>query len=106
MTTNHSYPWVKTIAEAKIIQEQLRHQVIAVDDLGVVKHVAGIDMGFENNYAISKAAIAVLTYPELALVEQVIARIPTAFPYVPGYLSFREIPAILAAFSWLDILPI
>lgn len=104
-----SLPGVKTVAEAKVIQEQLRHQVITTDDLGVVKYVAGVDIGFEKNYekkhAISKAAIAVLTYPELELVEQVIARIPTAFPYVPGYLSFREIPAILAAFPQLTITP-
>lgn len=105
MTINPSAPWVKTVAEAKIIQEQLRHQVITADDLGVVKYVAGVDIGFENNFVISKAAIAVLTYPELELVEQVIARVPTAFPYVPGYLSFREVPAILAAFPQLSITP-
>jgi deoxyribonuclease V len=105
LTINSSAPWVKTVAEAKVIQEQLRHQVIDADDLGVVRYVAGVDIGFENNFAISQAAIAVLTYPELELVEQAIVRIPTAFPYVPGYLSFREVPAILAAFPQLRITP-
>ncbi|MEL6494764.1 MAG: deoxyribonuclease V [Cyanobacteria bacterium J06623_7] len=99
------HPWVKTAAEAKVIQLELCDRVITTDELGKVKYVAGVDIGFENNYAISKAAIAVLTYPELELVEQAIARIPTAFPYVPGYLSFREIPAILAAFPKLNITP-
>jgi deoxyribonuclease V len=88
-----------------MIQEQLRDQVISYDDLGAVKYVAGVDIGFINNYAISQAAIAILSYPELELIEQAIARIPTAFPYVPGYLSFREIPAILAAFPQLKITP-
>ena len=105
MVIKHSHPWVKTAAEAKVIQLQLRDRVIDSDRLGEVKHVAGVDIGFEDNYAISKAAIAILTYPELELVEQAIARIPTAFPYVPGYLSFREIPAILAAFPKLKIIP-
>ena len=105
MTEESQHPWVKTVAEAKVIQEQLRHQVVRSDHLGEVKYVAGVDIGFENNFAISKSAIAVLTYPELELVEQAIARIPTAFPYVPGYLSFREIPAILAAFPQLKITP-
>ncbi|MEL7011511.1 MAG: deoxyribonuclease V [Cyanobacteria bacterium J06588_4] len=105
MTVEPRHPWVKTVAEAKVIQEQLRHQVIKSDRLGEVKYVAGVDIGFENNYAISKSAIAILTYPELELVEQAIARIPTAFPYVPGYLSFREIPAILAAFPQLKTIP-
>lgn len=45
-----SLPGVKTVAEAKVIQEQLRHQVITADDLGVVKYVAGVDIGFEKNY--------------------------------------------------------
>ncbi len=105
MEINLTHPWVKTVAEAKIIQAQLKHQVIASDCLAKVKYVAGADIGFEDNYAISKAAVVVLTYPELELVEQAIARIPTAFPYVPGYLSFREIPAILEVLPQLKITP-
>ncbi|MGF1590246.1 MAG: deoxyribonuclease V [Pleurocapsa sp.] len=105
MEINLTHSWVKTVAEAKAIQEQLKQQVIALDCLAKVNYVAGVDIGFEDNYAISKAAVAVLTYPELELVEQAIARIPTAFPYVPGYLSFREIPAILAVLPQLKITP-
>ncbi len=105
MKIDLNHPWVKTVAEAKQIQEQLRPKAIATDCLGEVKYVAGVDIGFEDNYKISKAAVAVLSYPELELVEKAIARIPTAFPYVPGYLSFREIPAILAAFPQLKQIP-
>ncbi len=99
------HPWVKTIAEAKEIQEQLRHKVITSDQLGEIKYVAGVDTGFEDKYKISKAAVVILSYPNLDLVEQAIARIPTAFPYIPGYLSFREIPAILAAFPQIKHTP-
>ena len=105
MNINPTHPWVKTVTEAKEIQEQLRHQVITQDCLGEVKYVAGVDIGFEDNFAISKAAVVVLSYPELELIDRAIARIPTAFPYVPGYLSFREIPAILAALPQLTIKP-
>jgi deoxyribonuclease V len=105
LTINFSHPWVKTVGEAKLIQAQLQDKVIDADELGEVRYVAGVDIGFKNNYAISQAAIAILTYPELELVEQAIARIPTAFPYVPGYLSFREIPAILAAFPQIKTTP-
>ena len=105
MKINFTHPWVKTVAEAKVIQEQLKDKVITHDCLGKVKYVAGVDIGFEDNYAISKAAVAVLSFPELELVEKAIARIPTAFPYVPGYLSFREIPAILKAMPQLNITP-
>ncbi len=105
MKVNFAHPWVKTAAEAKEIQAQLRNQVITEDCLGKVKYVAGVDIGFEDNYAIAKAAVAVLNFPDLELVEQAIARMPTAFPYVPGYLSFREIPVILKALPQLKITP-
>ena len=105
MKINSNHPWVKTVAEAKEIQQQLQPQTITVDSLGEVKYVAGVDIGFEDNYKISKAAVAVFSYPELELVETAIARIPTAFPYVPGYLSFREIPAILAALPKINHIP-
>ncbi|MGV2826757.1 deoxyribonuclease V [Myxosarcina sp. GI1(2024)] len=99
------HPWVKTIDEAKAIQLDLSSKVITEDQLGVVKYVAGVDIGFEDKYAITKAAIAVLSFPELELVETAIARIPTVFSYVPGFLSFREIPAILEALPQLQITP-
>jgi deoxyribonuclease V len=105
LTIKFSHPWVKTVGEAKLIQAQLRDKVIDADELREVRYVAGVDIGFKNNYTISQAAIAILTYPELELVEQAIARIPTAFPYVPGYLSFREIPAILAALPQIKTTP-
>ena len=100
-----SHPWVKTVAEAKVIQEQLKTQVITQDCLGTVNYVAGVDVGFKNNFKITQAAVAVLSFPQLELVEHEIAQIPTTFPYVPGYLSFREIPAIVQAVTKLQINP-
>ncbi|GAB4237005.1 MAG: deoxyribonuclease V [Stanieria sp.] len=97
--------WVKTVEEAKKIQEELRFKVIQEDRLTEVKYVAGVDVGFKHNYTITQAAVAVLSYPELTLVEQAIATIPTKFPYIPGFLSFREIPAIIEALKQLKITP-
>lgn len=96
---------VKTVAEAKAIQEALRTQVVTKDCLGKVKYVAGVDVGFKENYAITQAAVAVLSYRDLQIVNRAIVRTPTTFPYVPGYLSFREIPAILAVLPKLTIIP-
>lgn len=93
------------IAEAKLIQEKLRHQVIIRDDLGTVQYVAGVDVGFKNNYQITQAAIAVLSFPSLELIESAIAQIPTTFPYIPGFLSFREIPAIIEALKKIQTTP-
>ena len=105
MTLDAPHPWVKTATEAREIQEQLRHKVITSDKLKEVKYVAGVDIGFKDNYKISQAAAVILSYPELELVEKAIACIPTTFPYIPGYLSFREIPAILKAFALIKQTP-
>ncbi|HFE32581.1 MAG TPA: endonuclease V, partial [Gammaproteobacteria bacterium] len=94
MKTAPPIDWPENVAEARAIQEQLRAQVITENQLGAVEHVAGVDVGFEEQGKVTRAAVAVLRFPQLDLVEQAIARQPTRFPYIPGYLSFREIPAL------------
>ncbi len=87
------------------MQEKLCHQVITEDLFGDIKYVAGVDVSYSNDDRITQGAIAVLSFPELELKEQAIAKRPTSFPYIPGLLSFREIPAILDAFKKLNIIP-
>ena len=87
------------------MQEKLCHQVITEDLFGDIKYVAGVDVSYSNDDRITQGAIAVLSFPELGLKEQAIAKPPTSFPYIPGLLSFREIPAILDAFKKLNIIP-
>jgi len=99
------HPWDVSTDQAKAIQEKFRHQVIRVDQLGSVKHVAGIDVGFESNGTITRASVVFMSFPELIIEEQVLSCSPTTFPYVPGLLSFREIPAVLKAFSNLSSFP-
>ncbi|NET88805.1 MAG: deoxyribonuclease V [Kamptonema sp. SIO1D9] len=105
MKINQTHPWSLTAEEATEIQLKLVSQVVTEDRLGEVKYVAGVDVGFEDNYAVTKAAAVVLTFPELTEVEKAIARRPTTFPYIPGFLSFREIPALLAALEKLTVTP-
>ncbi len=97
--------WPTTPAVAIAVQQQLRSQVITRDDLGAVRYVAGVDVGFEADGTITRAAVAVLRWPELQFQEQAIARRPTNFPYIPGLLSFREIPAVLEALDQLQTTP-
>jgi deoxyribonuclease V len=87
------------------LQRQLASQVITEDRLGQVQTVAGVDVGFEEQGKITRAAVVVLRLDDLSLIEQVIAQQPTRFPYIPGLLSFRECPAILAALEKLTVLP-
>jgi deoxyribonuclease V len=105
MKINRHHDWPLTAEDAIAIQNQLRSQVITEDQLGDVQYVAGVDLGFEEDGAISRAAVAVLSFPDLQLQEKAIAKRPTTFPYIPGFLSFREIPAILNALETVSITP-
>jgi deoxyribonuclease V len=67
--------------------------------------VAGVDVGFERDGAVTRAAVAVLSFPGLEFVDEAVVRRPTRFPYVPGLLSIREAPAVLAAFAQLRVAP-
>jgi deoxyribonuclease V len=95
------HPWNVTPKEAIAIQKQLRGNVVTEDRLGIVRRVAGVDVGFEEAGKVTRAAVAVLSYPGLQLIDQAIVHCPTRFPYVPGLLSFREIPAIIQALALL-----
>jgi deoxyribonuclease V len=99
------HPWDVTPKEAAAIQEELSAAVIVADDLGPVRTVAGVDIGFRENNTITRAAVAVLSFPDLQLRDQAVVHLPTTFPYVPGLLSFREAPAALEALDQLAIRP-
>ena len=97
--------WPTRVVEARAIQESLRGKIIARDRLDKIGRVAGIDVGFEKRGTITRAAVVVLSFPDLVPVEQAVAHRPTCFPYVPGFLSFREVPAVLAAVEKLRAKP-
>lgn len=106
MKVNQRHGWALTIEEAIAIQEQLRKEIVTTDSFeSPVKYVAGVDMGFEEGGTISRAAVAVLSFPDLQLQESAIARRPTSFPYVPGFLSFRELPAVIDALEKISTVP-
>ncbi|GAX44501.1 endonuclease V [Tolypothrix sp. NIES-4075] len=100
------HAWQLTLDEAIAIQEQLQAEVITEDKFKEpVQYVAGVDMGFEANGTISRAAVAVLNFPDLQIIETSLAYRPTTFPYIPGFLSFREIPAVLDALEKITTIP-
>lgn len=99
------HPWNVTPAEARDIQKRLAGTVCACDDLPEIRTVAGVDIGFEDSGRLTRAAVAVLSFPDLVPVADAVVRRPTTFPYVPGLLSFREVPAALEALNALGRLP-
>ena len=105
MRIRHRHPWDVSASEAIALQQRLRGEAIDVDRFSPIDTVAGVDVGFEDRGSVTRAAVAVLSFPELTLQEYAIARRPTVFPYIPGLLSFREIPAVLDALQQLRRLP-
>lgn len=105
MKLHHAHSWDLSPAEARVLQGQLAPLVERRDRLGPLKCVAGVDVGFEDGGRITRAVVSVLSWPDLAPLEDAVARRPTDFPYVPGLLSFRELPAVLEALEQLSTLP-
>lgn len=79
-------------------------EVIHQDEFDVMppRLIGGADVGFEQGGEVTRAALVILEYPSLNVIEHRVARIDTTMPYIPGYLSFRETPALLAAWQQLD----
>jgi deoxyribonuclease V len=95
------HPWPTTIEEAVAVQQRLRGQVVLRDDFEPLATVAGVDVGFEDEGQTARAAVVALDYPALTPRDYALARLPVGFPYVPGFLSFRETPVILRALAQL-----
>ncbi|MHC4427522.1 MAG: deoxyribonuclease V [Planctomycetota bacterium] len=95
--------WDVTPAEAREIQNAHRALVERRSTAGRVELVAGVDVSFRAGRA--SAAVVVLEYATLDIVEVAVARQRVRFPYVPGLLSFREIPSALAAYRTLECAP-
>ena len=101
MQVHRFHPWDVTPREAVRIQEALRAKVIARGRLTHPRLVAGADAAFSKDENRVYAALVVLTFPDLEVVESVITKDRIPFPYIPGLLSFREAPALLQAFMKL-----
>lgn len=101
----HPHSWLVSPTQARAIQEKLRDLVVLNDDFASPSVIAGVDVGFEDEGRTVRAAVVLLEFPSLCLMEQAIARVPCTFPYVPGLLSFRELPGVLAAMEQLSRLP-
>ncbi|MFP4132050.1 MAG: deoxyribonuclease V [Thiohalospira sp.] len=95
----------RRIAAARRLQRCLAGRVETADRLGPVTRVAGVDVGFEEGGQTARAAAVVLAWPGLETLETAIAREPVRLPYIPGLLSFREVPVIAAALGRLSAPP-
>ncbi len=100
-----AWNWNITPAEAIAIQERLRERIETQDRFGEIRCIGATDIGFRDGGTVTRAAAVVMRWPTLEPLAQTVAELPTCFPYVPGLLSFREVPAALAALEQLEIKP-
>ena len=104
------HEWDLSPAQAIALQKVLAGAVLRADRFGpggrrAIRRVAGVDAAFADGGRVIRAAAVVLDLPGLVLTEQVLIERPTTFPYVPGLLSFREVPALLEALGRLLTAP-
>lgn len=98
--------WNGDVAALHALQSELTQRVIVRDDFArPLRVVAGFGVGFEDDGATTRAAAVLLDAVSLEVIASEVARLPTRMPYIPGLLSFRELPALLAALQRLPHTP-
>ncbi len=104
-----AHSWDLTPDEARAQQSALRGQVSLSDtfsdDFREIKTIAGVDLSFSVEQNTGHAAVVVMSFPALEVVEARYATAAVKMPYVPGLLSFRESPIALEAFAQLQTVP-
>ncbi len=99
----NSFIWPENISEAKAAQMSLEGRVTIVPYMKKPIFVAGVDASFIGDKVIGVACL--FKYPELIPIEDAYAVMKVSFPYIPGFLSFREGPAIIEALNRLKTKP-
>ncbi|MBI3979755.1 MAG: deoxyribonuclease V [Chloroflexi bacterium] len=105
MRVRDLHRWTLAPAEAIEIQHRLAAQVIRQNETGPVRHVAGADVAAGRAGQAGRGAVVLLSFPALEIADVYTAEQPLSMPYVPGLLAFRELPALLAAFTGLATTP-
>jgi deoxyribonuclease V len=99
------HPWNVSPKEAVEIQKQLQPHVTLKNRLKRIRSVAGIDVSSSLTDDTLWAGVVVVEYPGLQAVEERWTRGKASFPYIPGLLSFREIPILVSALTKLSTIP-
>ncbi len=106
MSTPHLlHRWDLTPQEAIQLQRELAAKVIREGKPEAVKVIAGIDISANDRTGLARAAIVALAYPSMQVLERILQEEALRFPYIPGLLSFREAPSILAGIQKLQHKP-
>ncbi len=99
------HPWNVDPSTARQIQESLVPLIQVRDFTGPVRYIAGADVSVTSDQQVLIGGFCVFRLPELIPVHTTVATKAAMFPYVPGLLSFREIPVLLDAWEQLPTKP-
>lgn len=102
---HHPHRWDLPPYEAQQLQQMLSADVLTDDTYGEVCTIAGVEIAHSRFNDVLTVGIALLSYPELTLIEKHVVEYQTKFPFIPELLSFREAPAVLAALDALGQAP-
>ncbi|MBN2225545.1 MAG: deoxyribonuclease V [Deltaproteobacteria bacterium] len=105
MIVHHRHSWDVSYQEAAGLQERLREDLVLSGDARGVRIVAGVDVSCEKQGETLFAGVVVMDAVTFEIIEHAHHVALVSFPYVPGFLSFREGPAVLAAFEKLETVP-
>jgi deoxyribonuclease V len=107
MKIKYLHHWNITYKEAVDIQQELKEKLILDDKQfpGRISTIAGADISYSKQDDMFFAAVILLAYPTMDVIEEVSLTEKAPFPYIPGLLSFREGPALLKAFEKLKSVP-
>lgn len=105
MRVKQLHGWQLSTTQALDLQRQLAVQVSRNSEVDTPHLIAGVDISVNRALGIAKGAVVVLSYPELRVVESQVVEGKVDFPYIPGLLSFRELPLTLAACERLNATP-
>ena len=101
MSETPLHDWNLKPEAAIALQRELAQRIVREDQLGEVHCVAGVDMALNEESGMARAAVVLLSYPDLEILERHVYEEPVRMPYIPGLLSFREAPSVLGAFARL-----
>jgi deoxyribonuclease V len=99
------HEWNLAPAEAKALQRELAGKIVLEDQFGEVRRVAGVDMAINEGNGMARAAVVLFSYPALEILEKHVYEETLRMEYIPGLLSFRELPSLLGALKQLKQQP-
>ena len=106
MKPRRSHPWARSVEGARSLQTSLAPRVRIVPFALRPGLVAALDVSYNRLDPVLWAGVVLLRWPEFELLDRIVVRRKAGFPYVPTFLSFRELPACLAALRRLRRDPI